>query len=386
MQKLFNSFSSSKEIFQPFEQNVAKIFICGPTVYDFTHLGHARIFLTYDLLCRHLQDKGFFTDVLVNMTDINENVFRKAKEIGVSYKEISSKYASAFIDDLQDLNIQSINRIACVSDYVESIEREISKLLQQKAAYMAHGNIYLDISKTNDYGHISKQTSEQLSLHLLDIGPGKKNQQDIMLWNCSEDFEFLWNSRFGRGVPWWHMQDTAVAVDNFGKGYDIHGGARELLYPHHEALLAQYKIITGLETPVKTWMHVGLVLSGGEKMSKSLGNVVWVKDLVKKYGQSLIRLYLFSKNYKDDIDFSEQDLISTKPFLDLIRIVGKKVSDSTDKDIQNLIIDFTESLNDDLDSPKSLNILNIICIKVNDGKKISSSDFNRLCYILGIDL
>ena len=384
MLKLYNSFSLSKEDFIPFEKDLVKMFICGPTVYDYTHLGHARIFLIYDLLSRCLNDQGFKTDVLVNMTDINQNVFDKAKENSTTYKDVAKFYASAFVVALQSLGIQSVNRLAYVSDYVPSIETQIKKLLQKKVAYMAHGNIYLDVSQVQHYGQISQQTREQLNLHRLDIGPGKKNPEDILLWNCTDDFDFSWDSEFGTGIPWWHMQDTAVAVENFGDNYDVHGGARELVYPHHEAHLAQYQLLSGSEKPIKSWVHVGLVLSDGEKMSKSLGNVVWVKDLIKKYDSDLIRLYVFSKHYRDDMDFSENDLMSKKPLLDLIRLTMDKASDTTHDTVSNLMRDFMKSLNDDLDSPTALAKLETICIEVKNGKGITLVDFNHMCNMLGL--
>lgn len=384
MLKLYNSFSLSKEDFVPFEKDLVKMFICGPTVYDYTHLGHARIFLIYDLLSRCLNDQGFKTDVLVNMTDINQNVFDKAKENSTTYKDVAKFYASAFVVALQSLGIQSVNRLAYVSDYVPSIETQIKKLLQKKVAYMAHGNIYLDVSQVQHYGQISQQTREQLNLHRLDIGPGKKNPEDILLWNCTDDFDFSWDSEFGTGIPWWHMQDTAVAVENFGDNYDVHGGARELVYPHHEAHLAQYQLLSGSEKPIKSWVHVGLVLSDGEKMSKSLGNVVWIKDLIKKYDSDLIRLYVFSKHYRDDMDFSENDLMSKKPLLDLIRLTMDKASDTTHDTVSNLMRDFMKSLNDDLDSPTALAKLETICIEVKNGKGITLVDFNHMCNMLGL--
>lgn len=384
MLKLFNSFSSSKQDFVPFDEHLVKIFICGPTVYDYTHLGHARIFLTYDLLSRYLNDKGLHTDVLVNLTDINQNVFNKAKENLTTYNDVAKFYTSAFMVDLQSLGVENITRLAFVSDYVSSIEKQVQKLIEKKVAYTAHGNVYLDVSRVQNYGQISKQTRAQLNMHRLDIGPGKKNQEDIMLWNCTDDFDFSWESDLGKGIPWWHMQDTAVAVENFGKNYDIHGGARELLYPHHEAHLAQYELLTDSEEPVRAWVHVGLVLSDGEKMSKSLGNVVWVKDLVKKYSSDLIRLYIFSKQYRDDMDFSEKDLLSQKSLLDLIRMTASRVSDTTHEDVSFLVHGFMESLDDDLDSPAALAKLEKICNEVKNGKSLSKIDFNRMCKILGI--
>jgi cysteinyl-tRNA synthetase len=384
MLKLYNSFSSSKENFIPFKQKLARVFICGPTVYDYMHIGHARIFLTYDLLSRFLNDQGLETDILVNMTDINQNVFHKAKENSMTCKQVAEFYASEFIADLSLLGIKSVNRLAYVSDYVSFIESEIKSLEKRQIAYTAHGNVYLDVSKAKNYGKMSQQTRDQLSMHRLDIGPGKKNQEDIMLWNCSEDFDFTWKSDFGYGVPWWHMQDTAVAIANFGRNYDIHGGARELLYPHHEAHLAQYQLITENETPVKLWMHVGLVLSDGEKMSKSIGNVVWIKDIVKKYGSELLRLYLFSKHYRDDLDFSEKDLIDKRPLLDLIHLTRLHVSDKTDENLLSHVQGFIDSLRDDLDTPAALAHLEKICLGVKDGYHVGRDDFSQMCSILGV--
>jgi len=385
MLKLFNSFSSNKEDFEPFGRSLVKIFICGPTLYDYTHLGHARIFLTYDLLCRFLRENNYATDVLVNMTDINQNVFNKAKEKDDDYSVIARFYSSQFMLDLNLLNIKSISRLAHVSDYVSSMEKEISKLLEKKIAYSANGNIYLDVSTLKDYGALSKQSKEQLNLHRLDMGPNKKNQEDIMLWNCSEDFGFSWNSQFGKGIPWWHIQDTAVAIENFDRNYDIHGGARELSYPHHEAHLAQYRLITGSDNPVKIWMHVGLVLSNGEKMSKSLGNVVWARDLVHKYGQNLLRLYIFSTHYRNDIDFTENGLLAKKPLLEKLYKARLKTSDRSDKELVTLVESFFNSFNDDLNSPKALEILDKICTNVIDGSNLSVDNFVRVCRVLGIE-
>jgi len=386
MLKLFNSFSSKKEDFEPFQKNTVKIFICGPTLYDYTHLGHSRIFLTYDLLCRYLQDKGYETDVLVNMTDINQNVFNKATDESTDPGTIARLYASKFIEDLNLLNIKSISRLAYVSDYVESIENQISELLKQKIAYFANGNVYLDTSQLQTYGMLSKQSPEQLLLHRLDIGPNKKSQKDIMLWNCSDDFYFTWKSKFGTGIPWWHMQDTSVAIENFGNSYDIHGGARELSYPHHEAHLAQYKLLTKMEKPIKIWMHVGLVLSNGEKMSKSLGNVVWSRDFVHKYGQNLLRLYLFATHYRDDIDFKETNLLTTKNLLEKILISSTKTSEKTDVQLVKQIDEFFKSLDDDLNSSKAIEIFENICTSVIGGNSISGNDFDRICWVLGIEL
>ena len=386
MLKLFNSFSEEKEDFEPFDKPDVKIFICGPTLYDYTHLGHARIFLTYDLLCRYLKSQDFKTDVLVNMTDINQSVFNKALEQQTDYYTLTRFYSDGFTKDLDFLNIHTITRLAHVSDYVPNIVKHISHLMKNKHAYSANGNIYFDTQTIKDYGKISKQSREQLQLHRLDIGPNKKNPEDFMLWNCSEDFGFSWDGEFGNGVPWWHIQDTTVAFENFGLHYDIHGGAKELAYPHHDAHLAQYKAMTGTENPVKRWMYIGLVLANGEKMSKSLGNMVLARDLVDKYGQNLVRLYLFSTHYRNDIDYKEEDLLAKKKFLEKIYHVKNKKSDETLPDISSLMKDFIQSLDDDLNSPRALEIFEKICDLALKDSSISKEDLDKIINILGLSL
>ena len=386
MIRLFDSFSSKIGAFEPFAEERVRIFICGPTLYDYTHLGHARIFLTYDLLCRHLNVRGYLTDVLVNMTDINKNVFDRAKSESRDYHSVAEFYAEKFVEDLDMLNVTSVSRVAFVSDYVGQTEDHISKLLDRNLAYYANGNVYLDSSKVSSYGRLSKQSCQSLLLHRLDIGPGKKSQNDIMLWNCSEDYDISRQSGFGRGIPWWHMQDTTVALENFGKNYDIHGGARELLYPHHEAHLAQYCLLSGSDNPVKTWMHVGLLLSNGKKMSKSLGNMARSRDLVERYGQNLVRLYLFSTHYRDDIEFEEGKIADKRPFLEKIFLAGLNTSYKTDTEMSALVSEFLENLDNDLDSPSALATFETICTKTIAGGKISSRDFGLICQVLGIKI
>lgn len=386
MLKIYNSFSSKIEDFEPFDPPIVKIFICGPTLYDYTHLGHARIFLTYDLLCRFLKTRGYKTDVLVNMTDINQSVFNKAIVQGIDYHTLAQFYSNEFIKDLDLLNIKTIARFAHVSDYVKNISKHISSLIEKKNAYSANGNIYFDTKTIKDYGKLSKQSRKQLNLHRMDIGPNKKNQEDFMLWNCSEDFGFSWRGDFGKGVPWWHIQDSSVAIENFGLHYDVHGGADELAYPHHEAHLAQYKAMTDLETPVKIWMHVSLVLSKGEKISKSLGNVVLARDLVSKYGQNLVRLYLFSTHYRQEIDYNEKNLLRNKTFLKRIQQARLRASNKTSEDISTMIKEFYTSLGKDLNSPKALDSLEKICTNTLKNSSISVEDFTRIMDTLGLSV
>ena len=384
MLKLFDHISAQKKEFEPSERRKVKIFLCGPTLYDFTHLGHARIFLTYDLLSRHLQEKGLSTDVLVNMTDINQNVFSKAIEQKTHYLNLAKFYSEEFAKDLSLLNITTITRLARTSDYVNDMVENISSLMSHGNAYWVNGKIYFDTSKSSDFGILSKQSPRDLDLHRLDIGPNKKNHADFLLWNSWDDFGFYWHEKFGTGVPWWHIQDTTVALKNFGSTYDIHGGADELVFPHHEAHLAQYKTLTNTKNPVKFWMYTSLVLSNGEKMSKSLGNMVLARDIIGKYNHNLLRLYLFSTHYRTKIDYNEEHLAEKKPLLYKIHHAYLKVGETTSDDVSKLCSNFFDFLDDDLDSSLAVNTLDKICNVVLNGGKISKEDFDRLTRVLGL--
>ena len=384
MLKLFDHISKRKKNFQSSEHDRVKIFLCGPTLYDLTHIGHARIFLTYDLLARHLYEKGFLADVLVNMTDINQNVFNKTIEQKIDYHELTKFYSDEFVQDLFLMNIHTITRLARASDYVPNMVENISQLIDNGYAYSANGNVYFDTSKSNEFGYLSKQSQVDLDLHRLDIGPNKKNHSDFLLWNSSDDFGFYWHEKFGTGIPWWHIQDTTIALENFGAQYDIHGGADELVFPHHEAHLAQLKSLAETKEPVKFWMYTSLVLSKGEKMSKSLGNMVLARDIIKKYDQNLLRLYLFSTHYREKIDYNEQDLSQKKMLLDKIHLTKLKLSETSSDAVSALCRNFFECLDDDLDSPSAINTIDRICDTVLNGDRISKEDFDKLMRVMGL--
>jgi cysteinyl-tRNA synthetase len=210
--------------------------------------------------------------------------------------------------DIRSLGINTLS-IARTSDYVEISRKLILGLLSEKRAYFANGNIYLDTSSLDSYGKLSRLSRQDLVNRRVDIAPGKKTPSDILLWNGSDDFgQKYYDSSLGEGIPWWHMQDSSVAMSIFNGIYDIHGGATELVYPHHESILAQLRTLTSNQQPVQIWNHVGLVSINCKKMSKSFGNIIRIRDLLRKYGSNIIRLYLFSKHYRQPLEFSQSEL------------------------------------------------------------------------------
>jgi len=305
--RIFNTSSGLKDEALS-RDNKARILICGPTVYDFSHFGHARILVFYDLLARYLELKGTKTTAVLNITDIDPKISFRAKEEGSTTVEISNRFINELLVDIRSLGIQTFN-IARTSDYIETAKNLIHGLVTEKRAYLTNGNVYLDTSSLASYGRLSKMSRDDLINSRVDIAKGKKNPSDILLWNGSDDFgQKYYDDFLGEGVPWWHIQDSSVAISIFDGKYDIHGGAIELVYPHHESINTQLQVLTSSQQPVKIWNHVGLVTIDGKKMSKSFGNVLTIRDLIHKYGSNIIRLYLFSKHYRQPFKFSQSEL------------------------------------------------------------------------------
>jgi cysteinyl-tRNA synthetase len=305
--RIFNTLSGVKDKATP-RDGILKMLICGPTVYDFSHLGHARILLFYDLVARYLMLSGMRIIAILNITDIDPKISSRAKEERSSVADISNRFINELLIDIRSLGINTLS-IARTSDYVETSRKLIMGLLSEKRGYFANGNIYLDTSSMDSYGKLSRLSRQDLANRRVDIAPGKKNPSDILLWNGSDDFgQKYYDSSLGEGIPWWHMQDSSVAMSIFNGIYDIHGGATELVYPHHESILAQLRILTSNQQPVQIWNHVGLVSINGKKMSKSFGNIIRIRDLLRKYGSNIIRLYIFSKHYRQPLVFSQSEL------------------------------------------------------------------------------
>lgn len=355
--RIFNTLSGLKEKATPRDGNL-RMLICGPTVYDFSHLGHARILLFYDLVVKYFMSSGKRATAILNITDIDPKISLRAKEEGSSAADISNRFIKELMIDIQSLGINTLC-IARTSDYVETAKKLILELLDKKRAYFSNGNIYLDTSSLVSYGKLSQMSREDLINSRVDIAPGKKNPNDILLWNGIDDFgQKYYDKSLGVGVPWWHMQDASIAMLIFNGLYDIHGGATELVYPHHESLLAQLQVLTSNQRPVKIWNHVGLVSINGKKMSKSFGNIIRIRDLIRKYNSNIIRLYLFSKHYRQPFMYSQSELnkfYSTDETIAsaLWRETGTKIPHRRTR----LTKEFTSYIENDVNTPAALELM-----------------------------
>lgn len=308
--------------------NFIRIFVCGPTVYDNCHIGHARIFVLVDLISRALQSRNHVSHVIVNITDIDPKLFENNINSDLIFGNL--------IDDLNRLGIGNLN-YARATDYVAESKEVIGNLIKRKLAYSINGNVYLDSSKFNSYGALSHLSKKELQNQRHDIDINKRNVTDIFLWNTSDDYGIQYNDKnFGNGTPWWHTQDTAVAMFHFDGNYDIHVGGIDLCFPHHEMLRAILMALTHKKKPVKCWMHVGILDIKSTKMSKSTGNAIYVRDLLKKFDANTLKLYFYSLDYKKIMNFSVSELIKFEAINTTIRnIVSTSVHDSRNYDTTN---------------------------------------------------
>jgi cysteinyl-tRNA synthetase len=358
---LFNTMSQKKEPLKVVQGKTLRMFVCGPTVQSYIHVGHARTYVFYDVLVRYLVHLGFRVDYLVNITDVDDRITEAAKREGMKPEEIVQKYTRSFLEDLRALNVNSVTSLERVSGYIQVMIEQISILLEKGYAYLADGVVYFDTSRYPYYGRLSHQSKDELALRPLELTPNKKNLLDFALWRPVILEEGKWDSPWGRGSPGWHIEDTAVTLTNFGPQYDIHGGAYELIYPHHEAELAQGESLTGVRPLVRYWVHTGLVNLSGRKMSKSAGNTQLVRELLREFSADELRYYLLSWHYREDVEFSLPRLRrASREYARAVAKAGKALAGRTvgdagppaTEEVRRLLSKFYSAMDDDLDTPK----------------------------------
>ncbi len=361
---LHNTLSLKKEPLRVTEGKALKMFVCGPTVQSFIHVGHARTYVFYDVLARYLAHLGLRVHFIVNITDVDDRITEAAKREGVKPIDIVQKYTKSFLEDLRGLGVSSVTSFERVSDYIPVMLDQVSLLIDKKYAYLADDVVYFDTSKFPDYGRLSHQSKSDLSLRPLELSPNKKNLLDFALWRPVILEEGKWDSPWGRGSPGWHIEDTAVSLTNFGPQYDIHGGAYELVYPHHEAEIAQGESLTGKKPLVRYWVHTGLVNLSGRKMSKSAGNTLLARELLRDFTADELRYYLLSWHYREDMEFNIQKLRrSSRAFAKLAGRAGKLANPgevaagraaASRSEVRESLSPFYSAMDDDLNTPKAI--------------------------------
>jgi cysteinyl-tRNA synthetase len=360
---LYNTMSMKKEPLRVAKGKALRMFVCGPTVQGFIHVGHARTYVFYDVLARYLSHLGYRVNFLVNITDVDDRITEAAKREGVKPGDIVRKYTGAFLEDMRGLDVRSVTSFERVSDYIGVMIDQITLLVGRKYAYLADGVVYFDTSKFHDYGKLSHQSKSELSLRPLELTPNKKNLLDFSLWRPEVLEEGKWDSPWGRGSPGWHIEDTAVSLTNFGPQYDIHGGAYELIYPHHEAEIAQGETLTGKKPLVRHWVHTGLVNLSGRKMSKSAGNTHLVKEILREFSADELRYYLLSWRRWEDMEFSIPRLRSSSKAFARAVAKAEKLKGRAKEGVearkprgvgQELLSTLYSVMDDDIDTPKAM--------------------------------
>lgn len=373
--KLQNTLTKKIEEVKPIDDKKINMFVCGPTVYDLSHIGHAKTYIQMDVLARTLRAQGFEVFYLQNITDIDDKIIARAKEDKTDWREISQKYEDEYYKDMASLNNTSVDRYEKATDNIDGILRQIQHLLDKKYAYVLEGDgIYFEISKFKNYGSLSGRTKleENDAQSRIDQSDQKRGWNDFCLWKFSKPGEPVWDTEFGKGRPGWHIEDTAISEKLFGPQYDIHGGAIDLIFPHHEAEITQMESVSGKSPFVKYWVHSGFLNIDGERMGKSKGNFVTIREILKKgYDPMAIRFLMLQSHYRSSLDFSWESLKSAQnsykklsAWADL-RFQGFK-SEKLRGDYKKSLQKFEESMESDLKTPDALAVLNGMIKRIDD--------------------
>ena len=382
MIKLYNTLTRKKEVFKPISGKKVNFFVCGPTVYDYSHLGHAKTYIQFDMIVKYLRFRGFKVYYLQNITDIDDKIIKKAQSgsEGFNWKRISQKYEQLYKEDMAGLGVDSVNNYAKATDYIEEIISQVKRLIKKGYAYRISDGWYFDLSKDKDYGKLAKRTKIQGedAVSRIDENKGKRNSGDFCLWKFSRPGEPIWKAEIGDGRPGWHIEDTAITEKNFGHKYDIHGGATDLIFPHHEAEIAQMESISGKKPLVRYWMHAGFLNMEKEKMSKSLGNFMTIREALRVYKKDTIRYFFASTNYRKPIDFSEGALKSAENSVERLKNIIAELKD--DKKLNKKYLEeFQNEVDDDINLPNGLAVLwNLLRDERAEGKLRTVKKMNEV--------
>ncbi len=306
--KIFNTMTGKKEDFIPIEKGKVGIYACGVTVYDYSHIGHARSAVVFDIISRYLRHKGFAVKYVRNFTDIDDKIIKRANEEGTTWDKVAQKYIAGYYEDMDRLGIARPDLEPRATDHIQEMIGVIKALIDNGHAYVSEGSVYFAVNTFSEYGKLSgKEQKDLLAGARVDIEEKKKNPSDFALWKASKEGEPWWESPWGRGRPGWHIECTAMAIRHLGESIDVHGGGADLIFPHHDNEIAQSEAFTG-KPFAKYWVHNGFITIDREKMSKSLGNFFTIREILDKFDPEVIRIFLISSHYRSPIEFSNEQL------------------------------------------------------------------------------
>ena len=348
---IYNSLTNKKELFKEIEPGKIGLYVCGPTVYSSSHMGHARSAIVFDSIVRFLKFLKYETKYVRNFTDIDDKIIARAKEENKNHGDISSFYKQEYIEDMNNLGCMEPDLQPCVSENMNEIIALISKIIDSGHAYVNGGDVYFDVKKFSEYGKLSNQSIEAITSNTrLEINPNKNDDLDFALWKKAKEDEPSWDSPWGTGRPGWHIECSAMSCKYLGETFDIHGGGRDLIFPHHENEVAQSECISK-KSFANYWIHNGLININKEKMSKSIGNIINIREGLKSWDKNVIRVLFLTHHYRSPVDLSEEKLLEIKKLL--LKISKKIDSNPKSGTKSNFKEMWTNAMLDDFNTAKA---------------------------------
>jgi cysteinyl-tRNA synthetase len=367
MLHIYNTLTRAKQIFVPLEAGKVRMYVCGMTVYDYCHVGHARVMVVFDIVARYLRYRGYEVIYVRNITDIDDKIIQRAAENGESIQALSGRFIAAMHADADALGVLRPSLEPRATESLELITHMIATLIDKGFAYQApHGDIYYAVNQFNGYGALSGKKLEDLRAGArVDVDEGKRDPLDFVLWKSAKANEPAWDSPWGKGRPGWHIECSAMSTAHLGNHFDIHGGGMDLQFPHHENEIAQSEGCTG-EPFVNIWMHNGFVRINEEKMSKSLGNFFTVREVLARYQPEVVRYFILSSHYRSPLNYSDQQLDTAKQALKrLYTAVRGLPAVPLATPSHDFIARFVEVMDDDFNTPKALALLFEMANEIN---------------------
>jgi cysteinyl-tRNA synthetase len=394
--KVFNTLSGKKEEFSP-QGDEVKMYVCGITPYSDCHIGHGMSYVIFDVIQRYLRFRGYKVKYVQNVTDIDDKLINQANQLGTTVSELAEKYTSSYFEDMAALNVEPASIYPRATGEIANMIKVIQGLIDKGYAYPVEGNVYFRVRNAADYGKLSHRSLESMKAGArIEVGEAKEDPVDFTLWKASKPGEPAWDSPWGKGRPGWHIECSTMSLKYLGNTLDIHGGGQDLIFPHHENEIAQSESFTGVKPFVRYWLHNGLVQIGQEKMSKSLGNLVPLKEVLVRYSADAFRIFILSSHYRSPLTYSEEGLEAAEKGADRLRQAahsqgqGKKVSEGID--IESYRHRFIEAMDDDFNSAQALATLFELARDINRadeaGYEVSGArdTLKELGWVLGLTL
>ncbi len=366
---IYNTETRQKELFTPIHPGQVGIYVCGVTVYDFCHIGHARVMVVFDTVVRHLRSLGYDVNYVRNITDIDDKIIKRALENGESIQALTTRMIEEMHADEAAMNVLRPDMEPKATEYMDEIQQMIQTLIDKGYAYPAtNGDVYFKVKSFKEYGRLSGKNLEELEAgSRVEVNEIKQDPMDFVLWKASKENEPAWDSNWGDGRPGWHIECSAMSTKCLGNHFDIHGGGMDLSFPHHENEIAQSECATG-EHYVNTWMHCGFVRIDDEKMSKSLNNFFTIREVLKMYHPEVIRYFLLASHYRSPVNYSQENLEAAKASVGRLYSALEAVEPGEAMQDSQFEKDFMDVMNDDFNTPKAMAVLFELAKEVNKQK------------------